>query len=458
MPQAYFFNIGKRADSTGAPALNTGTPLNITYKGAYSIENPMIQLRLASPPLYNYFYLPDFSRYYFIRERKFNEGLWEISGEVDPLASFRSVILGNSGYCMYSASRYNNKIMDSRVQQKSEVSMYHSSAQCDVLGSMTRFIVTTGNSIATLYKVSDSDFGTIASAIDTASGSVLDNLEKKFGNISNCLINAYMMPINDTFVDNVGVAGSAIYLGEYDTGATGTYLRTGYEVGSNVYTLSIPWQTSDFRRLSPYTKLSLYLPAIGLVQLSPADFVDTDSIEVGAIINYRSGELKYKIRRPNSNEWIGQYATNIKTNLPVTTYQGDTVGQVTGAIALGASAAAAAATGGLSIPIVAGLAGGMFNMTQASLTQTPSVIGGYSGGCNLLGDQNIILFLEYHDSNAEPSTLYPSIGGPLFERVSVGSLSGFAQFNSFSVSGGSDITASERDKINSIMNGGVYIE
>jgi hypothetical protein len=432
---------------------------SINIKESCSIENPTILLNTSSPPLYNYFYLPDFGRYYFVTGRTFTEGLWNIAGEVDPLASHRAVIMANSGYCMYSASRYNNKIMDGRVQQKSDVSYFSSSVDCDVLGSMTRFIVTTGNSVANLFKVSASDFDTIASAINTATGTVLDNLEKKFGNVSNCLLQAYMMPVNDTLVDALGVAGSAIYLGEYDSTATGTYLRMGYEISAYTYNLAIPWQSTDFRRLSPFSKLSLYLPAIGLVQLSTADFLDVDSIDIVVSVNYRSGELKYRIRRPSDlNEVISVYTTNIKTTIPVTTYQGDTMGQVSGAIALGASAAAAAATGGLSIPIAAGLAGGVLNMTQASLTQTPTVIGGYSGGCNLLGDKSIVLILEYHDSNVEPSTLYPSIGGTLFERVNVGSLSGFAQFNAFTLSGGDNITLAERDRINSFMNGGVFIE
>jgi hypothetical protein len=130
-----------------------------------------------------------------------------------------------------------------------------------------------------------------------------------------------------------------------------------------------------------------------------------------------------------------------------------------GAIAsVGGSVLAGAMSGGIGFAAGMAIAGGVVNATASSLQTSVSTIGGYNGtGGEALGTK-CALIMEYHESNVEPSTLYPSIGGTLFERVNVGSLSGFAQFNAFTLSGGDNITLAERDRINSFMNGGVYIE
>ena len=470
MPQAYFFNIGKRADSTGAPALNTGTPLNITYKGAYSIENPMIQLRLVTPPLYNYFYLPDFSRYYFIRERKFNEGLWEISGEVDPLASFRSVILGNSGYCMYSASRYNKYIMDSRIQQTATTKYITSSESFTTVGggaffssAGTYFLVTSGGGgVTNLFAIGTAQLGQIGLALDSANDNIIEKLQKKFGAMANAILSCYWLPIDSGAVS--GTDGTAIYLGDYNTGATGKSVSTIKT--ASLISHTIAFEKDDFRRLSPYTTINVFLPFVGTVPISTVDLLSadgltaSDTLGIQAVVNLRLGTVLYKVTSGDpltSNAILATYSANIKTTIPITTYSSNVMGEATGIMAVGGAIAGTALTGGAALPL-ATLAGGAINATAGSLERSISSIGSYSGsGGEALG-LSCIVNMEYHDSNAEPSTLYPSIGGPLFERVSVGSLSGFAQFNSFSVSGGSDMTASERDKINSIMNGGVYIE
>ena len=467
MPQAYFFNIGKRANSTSAPALNTGVLSTISIKESCSVENPTILLKAASPPLYNYFYLPDFGRYYFVTTRTFTEGLWNISGEVDPLASHRAVIMANSGYCMYSASRYNNKIMDSRIQQTASTKKVVSEDNIatpsgNIFGSGTRFIVACGSGISNLYKVSDSAFSSLGLYLDSMNDNIIEKLQKKFGAVQNSLLGAYSLPLNSSLISGTAMD---IFLGDNDTGVSADFLSTSSYSIAGTCQLSIPWEHDDFRRLSPYTTLSLFLPFVGITSIATADVLDCDSIEIYALVNMRLGTVYYKVIADaglgggfTSSKIIGTFSASIKTTIPISTYSSNVMGEAGAIASVGGSVLAGAMSGGIGFAAGMAIAGGVVNATASSLQTSVSTIGGYNGsGGEALGTK-CALIMEYHESNVEPSTLYPSIGGTLFERVSVGSLSGFAQFNAFTLSGGDNITIAERDRINSYLNGGVFIE
>lgn len=56
-----------------------------------SIINPVIKVQSTKLPNFNYAYIPDFSRYYFIVGiRNISTNIWEISLGVDVLESFKS--------------------------------------------------------------------------------------------------------------------------------------------------------------------------------------------------------------------------------------------------------------------------------------------------------------------------------------------------------------------------------
>ena len=66
---AYFFTFSKRENSTKQPVLNTGTKISIILKNPTSILNPVIELQEplnATPVAYNYMYISDWGRYYWL--------------------------------------------------------------------------------------------------------------------------------------------------------------------------------------------------------------------------------------------------------------------------------------------------------------------------------------------------------------------------------------------------------
>lgn len=69
-----------------------------TYSGTLRDESnvvtPTILLEIDNPTLFNYLYIPAFSRYYFISEMtSVRNGLWRINCTCDALMSFASAVL-----------------------------------------------------------------------------------------------------------------------------------------------------------------------------------------------------------------------------------------------------------------------------------------------------------------------------------------------------------------------------
>lgn len=70
-------------------------PLNGNIKRSTAITNPIIEIEKTNPVLsqYNYLYIPDFNRFYFIDEiRNISANRWEIIASVDVLFSFMTDI------------------------------------------------------------------------------------------------------------------------------------------------------------------------------------------------------------------------------------------------------------------------------------------------------------------------------------------------------------------------------
>lgn len=71
---------------------------NITFKDTADINNPTIKLYSKSLLLYNYAYIPDFGRYYFINNiSTVPKDLYILNLKCDVLESFKSDILQATG-------------------------------------------------------------------------------------------------------------------------------------------------------------------------------------------------------------------------------------------------------------------------------------------------------------------------------------------------------------------------
>ena len=73
------------------------TSMNVfsgTLREETSVTAPVVLMELENPSGYNYAHIPEFGRYYFIRDMvSVRKGLWRVSMQVDVLESFKNYIL-----------------------------------------------------------------------------------------------------------------------------------------------------------------------------------------------------------------------------------------------------------------------------------------------------------------------------------------------------------------------------
>lgn len=100
-----FYTFAKKYNSTARPTGN-GSEYECVLKTSSGVITPTIELQLglsSNPSAYNYCYIPDYNRYYWIKEWDFVSHLWIASLNVDVLATWKPYI-GDTYMYVYRAS------------------------------------------------------------------------------------------------------------------------------------------------------------------------------------------------------------------------------------------------------------------------------------------------------------------------------------------------------------------
>lgn len=80
-----------------------------------SIINPVILVESNDFPNYNYCYITEFNRYYYIADIiSVRNGLWELSLSVDVLMTYNAGILKLNGFIERSQSLHNDRLIDKK--------------------------------------------------------------------------------------------------------------------------------------------------------------------------------------------------------------------------------------------------------------------------------------------------------------------------------------------------------
>ena len=78
-------------------SLTAGVTLSGTLRNESNVVNPSIVINIENPTIYNYAYIEDFKRYYFITDYiSLRTGIWQINLKSDVLMSFKDSILASN--------------------------------------------------------------------------------------------------------------------------------------------------------------------------------------------------------------------------------------------------------------------------------------------------------------------------------------------------------------------------
>lgn len=118
-----FYKFAKKTNSTALPSGGALVPIEL--KEESSVLNPTILIKQNAFPDYNYCYLSEFNRYYWINEIVWQNGIWRMECSVDVLGSYKEQIGAQSYYFGRSSAKYNGDIIDRLYPSKTSYTYYN---------------------------------------------------------------------------------------------------------------------------------------------------------------------------------------------------------------------------------------------------------------------------------------------------------------------------------------------
>lgn len=438
----------KRINSTQIPVNYPFTSIQVNLKQPTNINNPIFILT-SNLVNFNYVYVPDWSRYYFVNDIVFgNNDLIELHCSLDVLASFRPNILLYDAFVERTSHPlfYNPDIQDNALSVEDRVEHTSQAVTDSPLADDVLYIVrivgrgSTGGigtfimNRATFQRVFSSLWGDIDTG--TATGNVLEFLQLYISNPAEYIVGVYTTPIGASFYASY-CSNETVYVGGHETDLKLDRINAG-TVTLREYTLNKPTIIyTDFRKTDgAFSQYTLYIPTVGNVPLSP-DIMDcTLTMKVSA--DLISGDLFFVLKADGTT--VATYNSNCYSSVSM-----GTLNTATSSF-MGATQVMTSAMTGNPIGIIEGI--------KTGFASTPSVIGTQGGtGCVSQASDFIISALQ-KSSGEFATSVY---GRPCCKYLGLSNLLGhYVKCGNASI----DMAGNEGEKsaVNNHLNAGVYLE
>lgn len=451
--EATFWKFNKRVNSTKQP-VEQGANISFKYKDASDLHNPVITLTNWNND-WNYCRISDM--YFYVDGcSPIANNLFQVTLRIDVLTTYRNDILATRANVIYSANNWNKDLIDNRyllsanfMEVVREATVVFTNRGTFVLTVMAVGSIPTG--IATTYYIKADDMIEAALRINTTNR--WQDLLQNIGGWGNAFISLHYMPYPLSRIGNT--VKSHLAIGEYiDTeievdvqpNATNTVIQPVE------YELPLDWVYDDFRNTAGFTQMTLDIPGYGLINLNSTDFYKQTSIKVKEYVDYYTGSVTWEIYALPMNKLITRVSTNLKVALPLGQTQGYTQAGI-GALASTAATAALAISGHPYAAVTSGAYGIANAFHPAPITAFGSISGSFINGN---ATHKLVLRIKYFYNNDFPENFNSVCGGLVNKVLLLGECSGYTKTDSASVS--ADAYLSELNQINTMLNGGVYIE
>lgn len=477
-----------------------GTSNPYSYNKDVSINSPSTETTYhaySSLMTYNYCFVSEFERFYFINDISTDKNFWYVSCTCDVLATYRDTILSGSHYVLRSASAYDEYISDSAYISKMKETGVFATGSVDGTSATDPFSYSNGHSYVWCI-TADVTNGTLSSQqigsnvyywmddlecytfvdylLNVVQYSGIDQSTEYSEAMQKALINpmqfinsVILLPFSknqalatDNYVQ-FGYYGVTLAAPPGQPDPTVKRLTQGTMMKTQVLEITLPKHPQaatrgKYMNGAPYTSYELFLGAFGTIPIDPAPLIDETTLQVTCQTECCTGLTRILVRGKTSNSMI--YTGTAQVGVPVTVSQltRDMLGEVQNNLNMSWSTAGAMAgivTGGI------GATGSTFNAVQsigamafdAVRMKYPTVTGGGSNSSFLSLHSTCYLNAKYYEIVGANNT---EIGRPLYQTKTLSTLSGFT------VCSGADVaitgTADEAEKINGYLNSGFFIE
>lgn len=285
----------------------------------------------------------------------------------------------------------------------------------------------------------------------------VNTFKKLFTDPMQAVLNLNISPIN---VDVLGLTD--IKLGNINTGVQGELCQQQYQkIDFGTIRLNEYW--ANFADYSPYTRLSIYLPYVGVQSLS-IDDVMNGTIQLVGYCDVLTGSILYVLKSNqvnraghSHNSVLYSWGGNCQYQIPLTANNmSSVISSITGTVGSVAGAiGATVATGGLTAPIAVGAIGSAVTNTLNAKTQIQRG-GGVGGASGMFGVKYPYLILE----RPEQRTIQDfggQIGNPADVTDILGNFSGLVKVKAVHVENITGATEAEQSEIDRLLKDGVII-
>ena len=483
-----FYNFTKRENSTLQPGQSiVRNDFNCKLKDNCSIISPIIELVVPAGFTtqalinYNYCYIGDFSRFYFVADKVFlTNNIIEYHLECDVLATYRQQIGAASEYVLRSASTYDTNVLDDLYPMNAEVSYANasitapgvtpSSYQWNPFTGFTSMIVVgiinsstqVKNGAVTYYKISYQTLSNMMQYLLSSAGyfnlnptEISDNLAKALVNPIQYITEAFYVPYDW----GTPYTAEHLKMGWWDLPTDGNYDGTplaGYPEISDISTplasqrfyLPIHPQSSArgrYMRCAPWTRYMLHAGPFGNIPIDPANVTNSDYITC-EIYGNMFGDVLLKIKNQYGYV-ISQHRASVKHTYTVGQVNNDPSAFLGGLLSIGGSFMNVASN---PIGAIGSTASGIISNQHNLYPQCQT------SGSNASGADNGIywtLVAEFHNA-VDDDNIHR--GRPLCQVKTISTLSGYILVSDADIAVPG--TAEENEKIKGYMNGGFYYE
>ena len=452
----FYSNFTKRPNSSKIPT-GSAVEIELNLKEDTSIEKPSFVLS-GQNFNYNYAYVPIWNRYYFVNNiTSICDGLYQLDLTEDYLASWKSQIQATVAHIVYSTTGYDKDIIDPRISQYITKQWQANSQQgggfgggCFVLNTLSKD--SGGNAgFQNSYLLNASDMQTLANFfLDLNAGSWI---AQAVYNPMDCIVSCKWFPLDYDTIKNSCCSSGAAYIGSLPIGQNLPIITT--PIYTNSVTFNLTPRYNDFRRLSA-SNYQMFVPYAGVFPIAQDEIISSGgALQASYYIDLITGSML--IAEIANNTLYNMFEVGFGVDCPLASVQGGNIGNFVESLVGAATGIGASLAGGNIAGAVGSAAAGIAGATKEAITQRYRSRG-TQGSRAYLYQGNYFRLIEdaWDTENPNSADYIAKQGRPVFQTHTISNHSGYVQCEGASVEMAG--LESEKERVNSYLNSGFYLE
>lgn len=462
------YTFSKRKNSTSKPT--DGTTFSGLMREPCGIIRPSVSFEFpagANPSAYNYAYIPDFGRYYFISEWTSAGRLWVCSMEVDALASWADEIGNQNLYVIRSSYRKNGNISDGMYPILSDYTIdkyQYASSYSTRIGSgwyVVGIINSDANAVGAVsyYVFTPEEFNNFKQNLMTSSTwtgvsditeELLKTLFNPFQYIASCKWFPYQ-PLMGAEITSLLFGWWTFNVNCHELSKIVQYQKRRKEI----YSESIPKHPQaasrgDYLNNEPFSEYELAYSPYGLIRLPGWINIDSSDLILSETIDFITGNSTLIVYASNAAEQQ-QVAAEVAAPIAIDVQIAQANVDFTSALqSLGGAVASVA-----KLDFRGALADAASGIASAVCAAPTVQTGGRNGGFSdlVIYDAYITLHCKFYHVADNSNRL---LGAPLCEDVKLSTIPGYIEVLSPHIN--IACTAEETEMIEAYMQSGFYLD